>query len=139
MNPTDYIKKGTEFEHQVALFMMAALHQKKYPELKWFYSIQNEEKSGSVVMGAKAKASGKKAGVSDTLLPVKRTFTFNDGTTTVYSGLYIELKKIKSKGVGPSKEQLEFGEFVTSQGYAFSVCYGWEEAWNALETYLNLK
>jgi hypothetical protein len=139
MKACDYIKKGTEYEHQVALFMTAAVHEKKYPELKWLHSIQNEEKSGSVIMGAKARASGKKAGVSDIMLPVKRSWSGVDGSVTTYSGLYIELKKIKTKGVKPSKEQLEFGKFVSEQGYAFLVCYGWEEAWRTIVEYLNLK
>lgn len=87
------------------------------------------------ITAGKLKAEGVKSGVSDTLLPVKRS---------VYSGLYIELKKLSikpkkegSKG-GCSDDQLKFGEFVTKQGFMFAVCYGWEDAWNCLEWYLNL-
>lgn len=130
MKPADYIKKGSEYEHQTAFFMQAALHLREYPELKWLHSITNEEKSGSVIVGNKAKASGRKAGVSDVGFPVRRS---------VYSGLYIEMKKLKGPGVKPSKEQLEFGAFVTAQGFYFAVCYGWEEAWSCLSWYLNLK
>jgi len=130
MKPKDYAKTGTEHSHQVALFMECSKHLKKYPELRWFHAIQNEEKSGSVIVGGRSRAAGKKAGVSDTCLPYKHG---------PYCGIYIELKKLPGKGVGPSAEQLEFGEFVTQQGYYFAVCYGWEEAWRCLEWYLNLE
>ena len=129
MKPSEYIKKGSEYEHQVALFMMCAMNLNKYPELKWYYCIQNEEKSNSAMMGARSKAAGKKAGVPDTHLPVKRG---------PYSSLYIELKKLKGKGVGPSKEQVEFGEFAMKQGHMWACCYGWEDAVACLEWYLNL-
>lgn len=129
MKPEDYIKRGTEYEHQVALFMRAACEVRKYPELKWLHSITNEEKTGSAIVGTRAKASGKKAGVSDICGPFKRKD---------YSGIYIELKRMPGKGVGPSSEQLEFGEFVTEQGFYFTVCYGWQDAWKCLEWYLNL-
>lgn len=127
MNPAQ-LAKGSEYGEQVALFAMCALNTRQYPELKWFHSIQNEEKSGSAIMGARGKASGKRKGVSDTSFPVRRG---------VYSGLYIELKQA-TKGK-PTPEQLEFGAFVESQGFYFAVCYGWENAWKCIEWYLNLK
>ncbi len=127
MNPATIAKSGTEFAEQCALFAMCALNVRKYPELKWFHSIQNEEKSGNAIRGARGKASGKRKGVSDTSFPVRRGG---------YSGLYIELKNAKGK---PSEEQLEFGSFVQTQGFYFAVCYGWENAWNCVEWYLNLK
>jgi len=139
MKPADYIKRGTEYEHQVALFMQIAQNLKKYPDLKWAHSITNEERSGSVIVGTKAKALGRTAGVSDISIPIKRIVALPQGGFVTYSGLYVELKKLKAKGVGPSKEQLEFGEFVTAQGFAFSVCYGWQEAWETIELYINLK
>lgn len=132
MTPEQIAKGGSEFSHQVALFCWAAYSVGRYPELKWFHAIKNEEKSGSVVMGARLKQSGIKAGVSDTLLPVKRG---------PYSGLYIEMKtperKAKKSGKGGvSAEQREFGDFVQSQGFGFIVCYGWEEARDILIKYL---
>jgi hypothetical protein len=135
MNPEILAKAGTEHSHQVALFMWCALNVGKFPDLKWFHAIKNEEKSGSVVVGARSKAAGIKSGVSDTLLPVRRG---------EYSGLYIELKrpsrkpKCNGKG-GVSDEQLEFGKFVQSQGFGFVVCYGWEEAVKVLIQYLEQK
>jgi hypothetical protein len=129
MKPEDFAKSGKEYGHQVAFFQRASLELKRYPELKWLYSNTNEEKTNSAIVGMRAKASGRKKGVSDICGPFKRK---------QYSGIYIELKKLKQSGVGPSKEQLEFGEFVEKQGFFFTVAYGWEEAWNYLEWYLSL-
>jgi len=112
----------------------------KYPELKWFHAVPNGGSRGDTaglraMRGAQLVAEGVRSGVADTCLPVKRG---------PYSGLYIELKKrsvkpkkATSKG-GLSDEQIEFGEFVKSQGYAWYCCYGWEEAWSCLQWYLNL-
>lgn len=140
MNPAAYAK-DSEHSHQVALFMQCALFVKQYPELKWFHAIANGGARGDdartrAIRGNSLKAEGVKEGVSDTLLPVKRA---------CYSGLYIEMKKpaLKPKREGTkggcSDEQLEFGDFVKSQGFAFYVCYSWEEAWSCLLWYLNLK
>ena len=132
ITPEQLAKKGSEFAHQCALFCWCALHGKQYPELKWFHSITNEEKTGSKIVGARSKASGRKKGVSDTFLPVARGG---------YNGLYIELKrpqlkpKRNGKG-GVSKEQLEFGRFVQNEGFGFVVCYGWKEARDILIKYL---
>jgi hypothetical protein len=136
VTPEQLCKNGTESGEQQALFAKAGYETKNYPELKWLYSNTNEEKTNSIIVGNKAKAAGRKAGISDVTLPVKRA---------CYSGLYIELKRLdrKSKRAGSkggcSDEQLEFGEFVKTQGFAFYVCYGWLEAWQCLEWFLNLK
>ena len=132
----EQIAKSSDFSQQAALFCWCALNIKKYPELKWYYSIQNEEQSGSIIRGARSKQTGKKKGVSDTCLPVKR------GN---YSGLYIEMKKPSlkpktEKGMGGEKpEQREFGEFVQSQGYGYVVCWSWKEARDILIQYLEYK
>jgi len=126
-------KNPTEYSEQCALFCWCANHIKKYPELKWFHSITNEEKTGNVLVGTRAKSSGRKKGVSDLMLPVKRG---------IYSGLYIEMKrrskkpKRKTSMGGASKEQLAFGKFVQEQGFGFIVCYGWIEARDVLIQYL---
>jgi len=126
MNPADLAKSGSEYGEQCALFAMCALHLKQYPELRWFHAIENEEKSGSAIRGARSRAAGKKKGVADTFLPVKRVG---------FDGLYIELKTTTGKA---SKEQIEFGEFVQQQGFCFCICYGWERAWETIVWYLNL-
>lgn len=135
ITPQQVARSGTEFAEQTALFQWCALNVGKYPDLKWYYAIKNEEKSGSVIRGNRSRISGTKKGVSDTCLPVKRG---------AYSGLYLELKRLslkpKKKGRGGvSDEQLEFGAFVQSQGFGFVVCYGWEEAAKILVQYLEQK
>jgi len=114
--------------------MECARHLKEYPELRWFHAIPNGGLRDKVTAG-KLKAEGLKPGISDTMLPVKRS---------VYSGLYLEMKKPSEKPVkatskgGVSDDQKEFGEFVTTQGFYFEVCYSWEEAWSCLMWYLAL-
>lgn len=127
--------KTTEHSHQVALMIWHALPEVKaeFPELKWLYSNANGGSRGDTqlsraIEGGKMKAEGVKVGVSDLTLPVKRG---------QWSGLYIELKKMPGKGVGPSDEQTEFIEFVRGQGFAACVCYGWREARDVIIAYLN--
>lgn len=127
MNPEQLAKKGSEYAHQVALFAWCALNKEKYPELDLIFAIKNEEKSGSLIVGARQKAAGCKKGVADIFLPVARKNVH---------GLFIEMKKLDGK---PSKEQIEFGKKVIERGYGFSVCYGWEDAKNLLEWYLSIE
>lgn len=59
-------------------------------------------------------------------------------------GLYIELKipskRPKADGVGGvSEAQSEFGRFALSNGYAWSVAYGWEDAADIVEKYLKMR
>lgn len=140
MAPEDIAKSGTEAAHQTALFAQAALHLKQYPELRWLHAIPNggaraESARGAMIRGAQLKAQGVKAGVYDIFLPVRKI-----GNGKVYSGLYIEMKKpgkIKTKNKGRSEEQVEFGDFVNSQGFGSVVCDSWQMAWAMLEEYLN--
>lgn len=132
--PPFKLARESEHSHQVALMAWAALPavNEMFPELQWFHAIGNGGSRGDTdqsrrIEGGKMKAEGVKKGVSDLFLPVKRG---------QWSGFYIELKKMPGKGVGPSDEQLEFGEFVKTQGYAFMIAYGWREARDAIISYL---
>lgn len=127
MTPEQLAKSGTEHGHQAALFCWRALNVGTYPELEWFHAIKNEEKSGSVILGSRAKAAGIKKGVSDCFLPVRR------GSC---SGLYIEMKKPGGK---ESTAQVEFGQFVMSQGFGYICCDHWEKARDTLILYLQHK
>jgi hypothetical protein len=131
VSPEELAKTGTEDAHQRALMAMASTHVTKYPELKWFHAIPNGGSRGdsaksAMIRGGALRASGVKAGVSDTFLPVKRG---------PWSGLYIEMKK-PGKIKSTSKEQKEFIDFVRSQDYAAMVCDNWQDAWNAVVRYL---
>jgi hypothetical protein len=132
--PPIKLVKDSEHSHQVGLMAWSSLPdvREMFPELRWLYAIANGGSRGDTdqsrrIEGGKMKAEGVKTGVSDLKLPVKRG---------EWSGLYIELKKMPGKGVGPSDDQTEFIEFVRSQGYAACVCYGWQEARNTIIAYL---
>ena len=103
------------------------------------------------IAGGLLKAEGVKAGVLDIFWPIKREkhpneqqewFAHRKGSP-IWSGLYIEMKKpslknAKNEYAGCSDAQLEFGKFVTDQGYCAKVCYSWLEAAEILEWYYNL-
>ena len=69
----------SEAKHQENIFYWAALNEKAYPELKWLHSIPNAPKLGHtldkktrVIRGAQMNREGRKKGVSDIFLPVRR-------------------------------------------------------------------
>jgi hypothetical protein len=74
------------------------------------------------------KAEGVKAGVSDILLPVARS---------CYHGLFIELKN-KNKRSKATKNQKEWLEALSQQGFMTAVCHGWEQASEVIKGYLEL-
>ena len=78
--------------------------------------------------GARRKAEGVGAGVSDLFLPIPRNG---------FHGLWLELKATHPNNAAVSKVQLEWGELMTTQGYFFVVCLGWISAKDQLEAYLN--
>lgn len=131
-------KKESEAAHQAAIFEWAELNMHRYPCLRWLHAIPNggsrgDTAKGRAIHGAAMKAQGVRRGVADIFLPVR---------VPPLSGLYIELKKPDqkpkregSKG-GISDEQREFGMFVISQSFRFKVCYGWREAVDEIEKYL---
>lgn len=101
----------------------------RVPELRWYYAIPNGGYRGSnrkdaMIRGARMKATGTRAGVADTFLPVPRG---------EWHGLYIELKK---PGGRLSAEQEEFGEWVKAQGYGWVMCDGWRACVDILRSYL---
>lgn len=159
--PWQYAETGNEHSHQVALFMwcnMAAQFgvfaandigsyikpsfgkslpdlDDKIPELKWLFAIKNAG-HGDAIRGARSAAEGVKAGVPDLCLPVVQPNFCQGG----FCGLYIELKRpfvkgSKNKGV-VSVKQIEWQSFLRNQGYAHSICYGWEAARDTILYYL---
>jgi hypothetical protein len=106
------------------------------PELALLFAIHNQG-HGDRIRGAQAKAEGVKAGVPDTLLPVRRTHPLPapySHCTETYNGLFVELKKL-TKGV-VSGDQIKWQGALIEQGYAVSVCKGWIEAANTIAGYL---
>ena len=112
----------------------AALERHNHPELRWLFAIPNGGQR-SAVAGARLRAEGARRGVWDLNLPVRRPGPLQ----TAWCGLWIEMKAPglqNRKNGGLTDEQVEFGEFVKSQGYFTAVCYSWEEAKDVILTYL---
>lgn len=112
-----------ESSEQINLFAWAKLSQSKYPELSLLHAIPNAGKR-NVIQGARMKKEGMLAGVSDIMLPVSRNG---------WHGLYVELKV---KGGTTSASQKWWIEQTTKQGYLSVVCFGWIEAKEIIEGYL---
>lgn len=96
---------------------------------------------------AKLKAEGVRAGVSDLFLPVIKVeqgegelgARICDATGRVIcrliGGLWIEMK---APGGRESPEQIAFSQEAVSAGYAYSVCWGADEAWAVVKDYLGI-
>lgn len=116
----------SEAQEQRELFQWAGYAEQQYPELKLLHHIPNGGKREART-AVNLKKEGVKAGVPDICLPVARG---------QYHGLYIELKTVKGK---VHKNQKEWLNALNSEGYATKVCYGWLEAKEAIEKYLELR
>lgn len=121
-----------EYQEQCALFEWAALSAKTAPELEFLTATLNGVRL-TPFMAKKAKRAGMKKGPFDIYLDVRRGR---------YSGLRIELKRPAKKALRvekgrPSKDQLKWGEHYTANGFLALVCYGADEAIQAITTYLN--
>lgn len=117
----------SEYSEQVAIFKRAHLYARRYPELRFLNGSLNGVRL-TIGQAVKCKKTGMRDGYPDINLPVVRGG---------YSGLYIELKRIKGGKISP--EQKEWAEFLTSQGYMHRFCKGCDEAWAVIINYLNLK
>jgi len=115
--------KYSEHQHQVWLMDWARLQTRAWPELALIFAIPNGG-DRNVVVAAKLKAEGVKAGVFDLMLPVARR---------AFHGLFVEMKAKPNK---PSAKQLEFKAGVEAQGYKAVVCYHWHEAMAEITDYL---
>lgn len=114
-----------ELNEQAAFISWCSLRLGEHPELAHLFAVPNGGWRHKATAGA-LKASGVKAGVPDLFLPVARGG---------YHGLWMELK-IKPNKV--SAVQQEWLAFLEGQGYAVSVCYGFDELVSTVEWYLEL-
>lgn len=139
MKPEDLGKSKTESGQQRAVFCWAALNKAQWPELEWLHHIPNGGSRGDdertrMIRGANLKAEGVRDGVFDIFLPTGRI----DPSGRLWLGLYIEMKapgKIKAT----SDAQDNFGNFLSSQSYAWRVCDSWTMAVETLTEFLNWK
>ena len=114
----------TEHQEQCALFEWAAWMAKQMPELHLMHAIPNGGKR-DIRTAAMLKAEGVKPGVPDICLPVPRGGKH---------GLYIELKR--RKGGTVSEAQQAWIRALCGQGYACTVCHGWDAARDEIMNYL---
>lgn len=117
--------KSCEEIEQINLFRWAEFAERIYPELKLMYHVPNEGKR-SASTGSRLKQAGLKPGVPDIVLPVARGG---------YIGLYIELKYGRNKATENQKMWLRE---LRDQRHLTSVCYGWEQAKDLIESYMKL-
>ena len=117
----------TESEEQATLFSWAAMKSGKRPELRLLFHIPNGGKRGKVE-AARFKAEGVKPGVPDLFLPVARGG---------WHGLFIELKRQKGGRIGDA--QRRWITALMTQGYYAEVCFGWKDAAELIENYLDEK
>ena len=115
----------TEAEEQAALFQWAKLAEGSMPQLRLLYAVPNGG-SRHKLEAANLKRQGVKAGVPDICLAYPKG---------VYHGLYIELKVGKNK---TSEEQDKWLRNLKAVGYKTAVCYGFSQAKETIERYLNL-
>ena len=115
--------KLAEGSEQELIIQWAEYMSVKYPELAMLFHIPNGGKRDART-AAILKRQGVKAGVPDLCLPVPRGG---------YHGLFIELK---AKGGRLSDNQERWIKALTIEGYKAIVCYGHEEATEALANYI---
>jgi hypothetical protein len=143
MDPNILAKNNqSETSQQKAVMCWAALEQRNYPELRWLFHVPNGGQRG-VIAGARLRAEGVRKGIWDLHLPVTHRNASAGSARSpggiLWAGLWIEMKAPglrNRKNGGLTDEQVEFGEFVKSQGYFTSVCYSFEEAKEVILTYL---
>lgn len=119
-----YMKRSEETE-QMTLIDWCNINVCKYPELKLIYHIANGGKRNKLEAG-RLKRGGVKKGVPDLCLPVSRG---------AYHGLYIEMKFGNGR---TSKEQKEWINDLSEQGYKAVVCNGFEEAKDTIIKYISI-
>lgn len=99
----------------------------EHPETRrLLFHVENERSDGNVIDGAKRKAMGLVAGVSDLIMLIPKG---------PYHGLMIEMKT--EDGV-QSQVQKTWQVLVESQGYKYELCRGFEQFKKIVNEYLSL-
>lgn len=120
---SDDLIKHTEHGEQAALIQWAKASECNWPELALLFAVPNGGHR-SKTTALRLRMEGVKAGVSDLFLPVPR-----DG----YHGFWIEMK------VGSNHRtlaQCDWQDHMEAQGYAVVTCWGFDQAKDAIELYL---
>ncbi len=109
---------------QNQVFLWSFRNEKRYPDLELLNGSLNGFRL-TPSLRLKAKQQGLKKGYPDIFLPVRNK---------EFSGLFIELKRIKGGSVSP--EQKKFLKRLNGQGFMAVVCKGHEAAIEVIENYL---
>jgi hypothetical protein len=112
----------TEHQEQVAVITWFRYQHSKFAKCLWAIPNGGVRNIGTSV---KLKAEGVTAGVPDLFLMIPKK---------AWHGLFIEMK---IKGGKLSDSQKEFMEIANSLGYLSVVCFGFDDAKNAITAYLN--
>lgn len=123
--------RHAEDDHQLALMNWARMYKMPCGEMlaEYLYAIPNGGRRNAKE-GARMKAQGVKAGVSDLHLPI---------ASRGFHGLWIELKApatATSKAGKPTQAQLDWIEKMTKKGHMAVICYGWQPAAETIKNYL---
>ncbi len=118
----------TEAQHQgnVIKWSQQPIIRKKYPELKLLFHIPNGGRRDPIE-AKHLKQQGVKRGVPDLFLPVAKG---------KYHGLFIEMKTETGR---TSDYQDWWLCELKNESYYCKVCYGWKNAVELIEDYLNEK
>lgn len=114
----------TESQEQCTLITWCEHNQHIHPELEWIMHVPNGGQRNPRE-AARLKREGVNPGFPDLFLPVPRKG---------HHGLMIEMKR-KTGGV-VSKDQKDWINHLTANGYRAVVCKGWEQARAELLDYL---
>lgn len=135
------INKHIEDSEQQALFEWAAMKRIKIDDnhvflIDYLFAIPNGGKRNAREAGRMRK-QGVKPGVSDIFLPMPMSDKH---------GLWIELKKPRwcfkfnsERERAVTKHQRDWIERMRQVNYRAEICYGWLEAKDEIENYLNLE
>ncbi len=126
MHPTRNVP--TEHDEQVALFAWAAANEAQHPELAMLHATPNGGYRPMTTAVA-LKAEGVRAGYPDISLDVARGR---------WHGLRIELKRANRRNHA-TPEQQDWLQRLRHYGYMAVVCYGADDAQQAIENYLQLE
>ena len=124
--PKEYKAKrshNAEGDEQAALFEWAEFRRRRYPELALMHHIPNGGHR-HISVARKLKAEGVKSGVPDICLPVPKG---------KYHGMYLEMKTGYN---GTTTNQDKWLKRLSKQGYFCAICWGMEDAIQAIEEYL---
>jgi len=110
----------TEHQEQCRVIAWCDAH----PIAKTIFSIPNGSHK-SPAMAAKFKREGLRPGVPDLFLPV---------AIKPNHGLFIEMKRVK--GSRATLEQVQWASLLVIRGYDYQLCYGADDAIDAIKKYL---